>query len=106
MKAAMQDLALFTKAVKTRLSFRLGAVSLSLVDVGLQRGESKVETPGPDSFRLVGWVNRPATGQVHEFALPFRADIEPETDVEAIDPICEKIVQACVGAFYGAKGEA
>lgn len=100
MKANHRDLSQFTEAVKNRLSFRLAGVNLDLIDAGLQRADTGVVTPGVDVFALVGWVRRPATGEMKDFAIRIGGNIRKETDIEAIDPLCTKIVESLVEAFY------
>ncbi len=99
-QTTQEELNQFTETVGKRLDFRLKGVSLSLLDIGLKRGDATVLTPGVDVLVLVGWVTRPATGEMKDFSIRIGASIGATTDVESIDPLCQKIVENLVRAFY------
>ena len=99
-QTTQEDLNQFTQAVGQRLDSRLKGVSLDLLDIGLKRGDAAVLTPGVDVLILVGWVTRPATREVKDFSIRIGVDIGVTTDVEAVDPLCQKIVESLVRAFY------
>lgn len=100
MKAATQnELEQFVAVVKERLAFRLEAVSLNLIDLGLKRGKAEVLTPGSEVLIVAGWVQRPATQEVKEFSIRVGADMG-ETGPEEVGPLCKAIVDSCLEAFY------